>query len=58
MSTNKTDNNEEMQRLQNLKFRLESDMRRISMIGGIPGPNDPIVRNYKNVVSEIQKIGK
>lgn len=47
------DNKRRIEHLENLKFKMEQDMRRISLTGSLLGPNDPLNRNYRTIVSEL-----
>ena len=51
--------NEQEQKLRELeayKNRLQSDLTRANMSGGVLDRNAPLRRNYNNVVQEINKI--
>lgn len=49
-------NKKRIEQLESVKFKMEQDMRRINLTGGIMGPNDPLNRNYRNVIAELRTL--
>lgn len=51
-------NDKRIQELEAVKMRIESDLRKVSAMGGHIGPNEPLTRNYKSTLRELQELKK
>lgn len=51
-------NDRRIQELEAVKMRIESDLRKVSAMGGHIGPNEPLTRNYKSTLRELQELKK
>lgn len=49
---------DKLKELESYKARLESDLNRTRQAGILPGRDNILVKNYHNVVQEINKIKK
>jgi hypothetical protein len=51
-------NDKRIQELEAMKHRIEHDLRRVNSMGEHIGPNEPLTRNYKNTLRELQELKK